>query len=143
MSVICTRRPEETEAAGERLGAELRPTDVVYLVGELGSGKTCFARGLARGVGASSAEVASPTFALVNEYADGRGVALLRHLDLYRLEDRARELESIGVPDTLAGAPVAVEWPGKAIRALLPPTVEVTIERGQAGERAIRIERVA
>jgi tRNA A37 threonylcarbamoyladenosine biosynthesis protein TsaE len=46
------------------------------------------------------------------------------------------------VPDTLAGAPVAVEWPGEAIRKLLPPTVEVTIVRAAGdGERTIRIDR--
>ena len=71
----------------------------------------------------------------------GEGETILRHLDLYRLPDRARDLESIGVPDTLAGAPVAVEWPGEAIRKLLPPTVEVTIVREGGGERKIRIDR--
>jgi tRNA threonylcarbamoyladenosine biosynthesis protein TsaE len=142
---LATRNPEETEAAGERLGRQLRSGDVVYLIGDLGSGKTCFARGLALGVGAPASEVASPTFALIHEYAGGGGETILRHLDLYRLPDRARDLESIGVPDTLAGAPVAVEWPGEAIRTLLPPTVEVTIVRAAGdgdGERKIRIDRM-
>lgn len=134
---------EETEAAGENLGATLRPTDVVYLVGDLGAGKTCFARGLARGAGASAAEVASPTFSIIHEYVDAKGATALRHLDLYRIEDRARDLESIGVPETLAGSPVAVEWPGGAVRELLPPTVEVEIERVGEQKRTIRITRMA
>ena len=53
---------------------------------------------------------------------------MLRHLDLYRLADDPRELEVLGLPDALRGAPVCVEWPGRAIRAALPPTVEVAIE---------------
>ncbi len=131
--------PEETEAAGERLGRTLQPSDVVYLIGDLGAGKTCFARGLARGAGASGNEVASPTFAIVHEYAGSAGAIVMRHLDLYRIADRALELESIGIPDTLAGAPVAVEWPGEAVRELLPPTVEVEIVRMGEGGRSIRI----
>ena len=59
---VVTRSEEETEAMGERLGRLLRPGDVVYLVGDLGSGKTCFARGLARGLGALPREVASRRF---------------------------------------------------------------------------------
>lgn len=114
---------------------------MVYLVGELGAGKTSFARGVARGLGAREREVASPTFALLHEYADGAGRIVLRHLDLYRLTDRPRDLEVLGLPDAVAGAPVAVEWPGASIREVLPPTVEVTIERREDGSRRIRIER--
>ena len=67
---------------------------------------------------------------------------MLRHLDLYRLEDLPRELEVLGLPGAVEGAPVCVEWPGEAIRTLLPPTVEITI-RAEAGEaRRIRVERV-
>jgi len=124
------------------LAAVLSPTDVVYLVGDLGAGKTTLARGLARGLGAREREVASPTFALLHEYAAPDGAIVLRHLDLYRLEDLPRELEVLGLPDAVEGAPVCVEWPGEAIRTLLPPTVEITI-RAEAGEaRRIRVERV-
>jgi len=137
-----TRAAAETEAVGERLAAVLSPTDVVYLVGDLGAGKTTLARGLARGLGAREREVASPTFALLHEYAAPDGAIVLRHLDLYRLEDLPRELEVLGLPDAVEGAPVCVEWPGEAIRTLLPPTVEITI-RAEAGEaRRIRVERV-
>ena len=79
------RSPEETESAGRRLAGGLTATDVVYLLGGLGSGKTCFARGLASGLGASAREVASPTFAIVHEYASPGGDVVLRHLDLYRV----------------------------------------------------------
>lgn len=133
-----TRSEPETEAAGEHLGRLLEPGDVVYLVGDLGSGKTCFARGLARGLGALPREVASPTFSLLNEYQSAAGAVVLRHLDLYRLKDDAAELGSIGLPEAVAGAPVAVEWPRSAIRQILPPTVEVQFEAAPGGGRRIR-----
>jgi tRNA threonylcarbamoyladenosine biosynthesis protein TsaE len=133
-----TRSEAQTEAAGERLARRLRPDDVVYLAGELGSGKTSFARGLARGAGALPREVASPTFAICNEYSDG-GSIVLRHLDLYRLQDSLDELEVLGLPGATAGAPVAVEWPRAAIRTLLPPTVEVSFEVLPDGGRRIRM----
>jgi tRNA threonylcarbamoyladenosine biosynthesis protein TsaE len=137
-----TQAAAETEAVGERLAAKLSRTDVVYLVGDLGAGKTTLARGLARGLGAREREVASPTFALLHEYATADGAIVLRHLDLYRLEDLPRELEVLGLPGAVEGAPVCVEWPGEAIRTLLPPTVEVTI-RAEGGEaRRIRVARV-
>ena len=140
-----TRTAEETEGVGERLAATLSRSDVVYLVGDLGAGKTTLARGLARGLGAQTREVASPTFALLNEYAarDAGRRIVLRHLDLYRLADDTKDLAVLGLPDAVADAPVCVEWPGEAIRRLLPPTVEITIDAdGAAGEaRTIRVRR--
>ncbi len=139
-----TLTAEETEAAGERLAATLSRSDVVYLVGDLGAGKTTLARGLARGLGAQTREVASPTFALLNEYAAagaGRTRIVLRHLDLYRLADDPKDLAVLGLPEAVADAPVCVEWPGEAIRRLLPPTVEITIvPDGDA--RRIRVRRI-
>jgi tRNA threonylcarbamoyladenosine biosynthesis protein TsaE len=146
----CARRPEvrretvtrsekETEEAGERLARELDPRSVVYLVGLLGAGKTALARGLARGLGASSREVASPTFAIVNEYAADSGGIVLRHLDLYRLKDEETDLEILGLPGSVEGAPVAVEWPNATIRRLLPPTAEIHIEILPDGTRRLAL----
>ncbi len=136
-----TRSARETEALGEALARSLRPGDVVYLEGALGAGKTTFARGLARGLGAAERDVASPTFALVNEYTGGDGAIVLRHLDLYRLEDSVRELSVLGLPESVLDAPVCIEWPREAVRRLLPTTVEVRIEREPGGEgRRVSIE---
>ena len=134
-----TRSEEETEEFGERLAARLSSGDVVYLVGDLGAGKTCLARGVARGIGAAVREVASPTFAILHEYGGADGTIRLRHLDLYRLEDRARELEILGLPESIAGAPVVIEWPGEAIRKLLPPTIEVRLDTLPDGARKIAV----
>ncbi|MFN2385139.1 MAG: tRNA (adenosine(37)-N6)-threonylcarbamoyltransferase complex ATPase subunit type 1 TsaE [Thermoanaerobaculia bacterium] len=126
-----------TEAFGRRLGRVLRAEDVVYLRGRLGAGKTALARGVAVGRGAQARQVASPTFALLHEYADPDGRIVLRHLDLYRLEDSGRDLEVLGLPGSVEGAPVLVEWPNRTISGLLPPTIEVTIEAGAGEERHI------
>jgi tRNA threonylcarbamoyladenosine biosynthesis protein TsaE len=136
-----SRSEEETEQIGERLSATLSDSDIVYLIGDLGSGKTCLARGVARGLGAAAREVASPTFALLHEYAGQDGRIVLRHLDLYRLVDAPRELDALGLPESVGGAPVLVEWPNRSLAALLPPTVEVRLEAVAGDGRRIRVSR--
>ena len=104
---IVTHTPAETEAAGERLAAVLRPGDVVALTGDLAAGKTRFTAGLARGLGLTDA-VTSPTFAIAHEYREGR--VPLFHFDMYRLSS-SEELYDIGWEDYLAsGGVCAVEW---------------------------------
>jgi tRNA threonylcarbamoyladenosine biosynthesis protein TsaE len=136
---VLTSSERETEQLGRELAAQLTADDVVYLEGELGAGKTCLVRGIAEGLGAMPRQVASPTFAILNEYADSRGRIVLRHLDLYRLKDDPKDLEVLGLPDSLAGAPVAIEWPAQTIRRLLPPTVEVVIEPAADGKRRFKV----
>jgi tRNA threonylcarbamoyladenosine biosynthesis protein TsaE len=132
---------QETEQFGRGLARSLRSDDVVYLRGALGSGKTALARGIAAGLGASPREVASPTFAILHEYVAPDGIVVLRHLDLYRLADRATELEILGLPEGLRGAPVVVEWPGRAIEAALPATLEIAIAAQPDGSRQIEVRR--
>jgi tRNA threonylcarbamoyladenosine biosynthesis protein TsaE len=138
---LITQSERETEEIGERLAATLEDSDVVYLIGDLGAGKTCFARGLARGRGAPERQVASPTFSIVHEYAGSSGEIVLRHIDLYRLKDTLAELEILGLPDSISGAPVVVEWPGQAIQQIVPSTIRVLIDQQPDGARAIRIDR--
>jgi tRNA threonylcarbamoyladenosine biosynthesis protein TsaE len=94
---------------------------VLYLVGELGAGKTCFVRGLARGL-ASADRVSSPTFVLVNEY---RGREHLIHVDLYRM-DNAGGIHELGLWDDAERAVLAIEWPERGEGALPAPTVTVS-----------------
>ncbi len=109
--------PEETERLGEELAELLQPGDVLALCGELGSGKTCFVRGVARGLGVDEGLVASPSFTLVNEYP---GRMPLYHVDFYRLRGMD-DVESIGFREYLAsGGAVAVEWADR-VREAIPP----------------------
>ena len=86
---------EQTEALAARFGSSLEPGDWVILHGELGTGKTAFVRGIARGMGIDHRRVHSPTYTLVSEYP---GEVPLAHVDLYRIED-ALELEELGLED--------------------------------------------
>ncbi len=104
---VVTRSEEATRAEGALLAAGLRGGDVVLLVGDLGMGKTVFARGLAAGLGVDPEQVRSPTFTLVNRYA---GRMTVYHVDLYRV-DRVEDLDELGLDEVLEGDGVAVvEW---------------------------------
>ncbi len=113
---LVSHSPQETQRLGARLASLLHPADVIALQGELGSGKTQFVKGLARGLGIKES-VHSPTFILANEYRSGR--MPLFHVDAYRLAD-AGEALGFGFDDYLNDAGVtAIEW-AERIRAALP-----------------------
>lgn len=114
-----------TAAAGEALGQLVAGGDVIALVGELGAGKTSFTRGLALGAGVDPDDVASPTFALVNEY---RGRIAVAHADLYRLE-RERELDEIGWDDLVErrDAAVVIEWADRFAHRLPVDHLRITL----------------
>lgn len=140
---IETRAPAETTALGATVGRGLRAGDVLLLRGDLGAGKTQFARGVAAGLHVPG-PIPSPTFTLVNEYdgadAAGRRVPLA-HIDLYRLA--AGDVDSIGLDDYLGGAWAAViEWPERAAAALLPPAY-LDIAFTYVDERTRRLAFVA
>ena len=103
-----TASPEETQMLAEQLGLLLEPGDVVALMGALGSGKTLFAQGLARGLGVPQAfTITSPTFAIINEYP---GRVPFCHLDLYRV-NKVAEFSELGLEEILYGqTAVAIEW---------------------------------
>ncbi|MCD7881102.1 MAG: tRNA (adenosine(37)-N6)-threonylcarbamoyltransferase complex ATPase subunit type 1 TsaE [Clostridiales bacterium] len=133
-----THSPEETEALGECLGAQVPPGTVIAFTGDLGAGKTAFTRGLARGLGIQG-RVTSPTFTIVDEHTGGR--LPLFHFDLYRLSS-ADDLFDIGWEDYLARNGVcAVEWSEVAAELWDETTLRVDIRRGtQDNERTITIE---
>jgi len=122
-----THSPEETLEIGRRIGRSARPGDVLALVGDLGSGKTVLAKGIAEGLGAARArEVISPTFVLCREYLDGR--IPFYHLDAFRLRGPA-DLEQIGSDEMFGGEGLsAVEWADRAPQALPQDHLEVRLE---------------
>jgi tRNA threonylcarbamoyladenosine biosynthesis protein TsaE len=124
--------PEQTEAAGARLAAELEPGAVVLVSGELGSGKTTFVRGAARALGVT-ANVTSPTFTIGQLYAGNPDVA---HLDLYRLDHGEPEiLDDYVTPERIA----FMEWPELAEPLLERVTARVRIEHAGGDERTITV----
>ena len=130
-----THSPGETMALAERFAALLRPGDVVAYEGDMGAGKTVFTRGIARFFGAED-EVASPTFAIVNEYGDN---PVLAHFDLWRVTDED-DLYSTGFFDYLdSGAILLIEWSSRAGDALPENRLTVTIE-GEGDTRRITLK---
>jgi tRNA threonylcarbamoyladenosine biosynthesis protein TsaE len=112
-----SRSPEQTRRVGMRLGASLRPGDVICLQGDLGAGKTTFVQGLAQGWGTLDA-VSSPTFIIVNLYRRADGAQLF-HMDAYRLES-VPEAEELDMEAMLTQGPLLIEWPER-IQGLIPP----------------------
>lgn len=118
---------------GRRLGQALRPGLSVWLVGDLGAGKTTLARGLLRGLGFLG-RVKSPTYTLVELYTLSR--FNLYHFDLYRIAD-PDEWEDAGFREYFNDASVClVEWPEKAGDLLPLPDVRVELDFSDAGRRA-------
>jgi tRNA threonylcarbamoyladenosine biosynthesis protein TsaE len=127
---------KDTRSIGERLAPLLVPGDAIALTGELGAGKTTFARGLARGVGFAG-HVQSPTFTLVREYRSGRLPVV--HADVYRLE-RVQDVVDLALEESAEDGVLLVEW-GDVVEALLPAghlVVELTVP-GPEDERSVRI----
>jgi tRNA threonylcarbamoyladenosine biosynthesis protein TsaE len=116
---------EDTFAIGRGLGSSLTGAENIYLKGEIGSGKTMMAKGIAMGIGvADPGMVTSPTFTLVNEY---RGRYVMYHLDLFRI-NHAGELADLGIEDMFDGPGiVVVEWPELLLERYAPDiSVELT-----------------
>lgn len=127
---------KETEKIAEELANSLSGGEVIAFCGELGMGKTCFVRGLARGLGYNG-NVSSPTFALINEYIGGR--LNLYHSDMYRVNGW-EDLYSTGYFDYInAGGVVAVEWSENITAALSDNTISVSIEQIDDNTRKISI----
>lgn len=123
---MISKSPEQTRELGERLAKSLGAGDVVALEGELGSGKTCFVQGMAKGLGVSKdAFVRSPSFTLLNQY---EGRIPLYHLDFYRL-NHAEDLGDLGLEEYFDGKGVTViEWAHKFIQSLPKRTIHVHFE---------------
>jgi tRNA threonylcarbamoyladenosine biosynthesis protein TsaE len=106
MLVIETRSSRETKNWGRRLASLLEGGELIALSGDLGSGKTCFIKGIARGLNLREEDILSPTFTMIQEH---QGRLPLYHIDLYRLD--AAALDDLGLREYLFSESVAaVEW---------------------------------
>jgi tRNA threonylcarbamoyladenosine biosynthesis protein TsaE len=130
--------PEATHAAGESLAVHVRVGDVIALSGDLGAGKTSFARGLLGGLGYEG-DTPSPSYSLVIPYAPPDVRLSLWHVDLYRLEnpDETREL---GLDEARAFSVLVIEWPERMGALLWPDALKIHIELSNAGGRALTVD---
>lgn len=124
--IIETYDREETFHLGRRLGELAQKGEIYCLSGNLGTGKTVFTQGFAKGLGIDE-PVSSPTFTIIQEYEEGR--IPLYHFDVYRIEE-IEEMEQIGYEDYFFGEGVClIEW-AELIRELLPSEpICITIEK--------------
>lgn len=109
---FATKSPEQTEKLGEDFAKNLKPQDIVFLIGNLGSGKTTFTKGIARGLGIKN-RILSPTFVVVRSHSTAnQSIQTLYHLDLYRLKNEG-EVLNVNLTDYLNDekAVVVIEWP--------------------------------
>lgn len=138
-----SKSPEDTARIAAEIASQLRAGDIILYEGDMGAGKTTFTKGLAAALGITD-PVTSPTFALVNEYTEGR--LPLFHFDLYRI-DSYDDLYAIGFLDYLdRGGIIAAEWSeniegleqelsGDSTRTIL----KIRIEKSGENERRIKV----
>lgn len=129
--------PKETEEIAAGIAAGMEPGDVIFLSGEIGAGKSHFARAAMRALGVTGA-IPSPTFTIGRDY---EGDVPVSHIDLYRLESTAGEDPGL-LSEYLAPGRIAfVEWPGLDDGGLMVPSGRVrTVRIEVTGESARRIE---
>ena len=125
-TVIESLCAKDTLEFGRMMGEKVKPGTVIVLSGDLGVGKTVFAKGLAKGLGITE-PVVSPTFTIVQEYKEGR--IPLFHFDAYRIEDY-EEMYEIGFDEYLYGGGIClIEW-AENIKELLPESYyKLTIKK--------------
>jgi len=130
---------DETRAFGKRLAASLRVGDCVFLLGDLGAGKTSLARGVIEAL-TGEADAPSPTYTIAQTYDTQAGEELI-HADLYRIEDAA-EIDELGLEEAFDFAITLIEWPDRLGAAAPPDRLELDIrheEGDDAGKRHLRV----
>ncbi len=138
MEKFISNSPLDTEKIGEMLGRKINNGTVIAFRGGLGMGKTCFTRGLAKGLDCYET-VTSPTFALINEYLSGR--IPIYHFDMYRISGW-EDLYSTGFFEYIdEGGVLACEWSENIENALPEDTIYVEFERTGENTREITIKR--
>jgi tRNA threonylcarbamoyladenosine biosynthesis protein TsaE len=152
---------QQTVELAAALSACLEGGEIIALEGPLGSGKTCFVRGVAQGLGINPAQVSSPTFVICHEYmadqpasvseqaetsdANSR-ISTLIHIDAYRIAGSTDELETLGWTELLEsnereGTIIAIEWPSRIADEMkkLPRRIDVAIEHIDEHSRRLTI----
>ncbi len=130
-----TQNPQETIQVAVDLSKNLKQGDVLLLKGDLGSGKTTFVKGLAKGLKAKPKDVNSPTFVLMNVY---KGKFPIYHFDLYRLE-KPQEIQSLNIDEYLQADGLAIiEWPER-LGIAMPEAYAIEFKHKGENQRQICI----
>jgi tRNA threonylcarbamoyladenosine biosynthesis protein TsaE len=134
VATFISNSPGETESFGQQFAGTIKPGDVIALVGELGSGKTQFVKGLVAAIGVTT-PATSPTFTLLHEYAGGR--VPVYHFDFFRVENR-QDAARLGLDDYFFGDGVSiVEWADR-FPDLIPENARwISFETKSESQRAI------
>lgn len=133
--ILHSNSARETKAWGRRLGSLLEGGELLALTGDLGAGKTCFVKGVAKGLSLREEEILSPTFTIIQEH---RGRLPLYHIDLYRLE--TVEVEELGLREYLFSTAIAaVEWFERLREAAELDCLEIKIVLEGANRRRIEL----
>src|SRR5271157_3549635 len=122
--IVETRDPAETRALAAALAAVARPGDLISLVGDLGAGKTQFAKGFGAGLGITDT-IVSPSFVLMAEY---RGRLPFFHVDMYRLADAAEAMAGGLIDERQAEGVTLIEWAERLADALPDTRLDVLID---------------
>jgi len=139
LSIFKTKTAEETREIGGKFAARLKKGDIVFLKGDLGSGKTTFTQGVAKAFG-NKGFARSSSFMLVNEYKGGGEATKLFHLDLYRL--KPANVFDIGIEEYLYGDNISlIEWADRLVGAENESDWNVEIEYDDENSRTIKIEK--
>ena len=130
--------PDETEALGVRIASCLSPGAVVALRGDIGAGKTCLTKGIARGLGIEDT-VTSPTYTIINEY---HGPVSLYHIDAYRLTGD-QDFENTGAHELFESDGITiVEWSERIPRSIPSTAITISITISGSSDRVLRIDKM-
>ena len=132
---LVSASPDSTRSFAARLAAVAEPGDIVCLWGELGAGKTVFAKGFGAGLGVRET-ISSPSFVLMGEYA---GRLPMFHIDLYRLSSAQEVLDAGLLDDRQAAGVVVIEWPDRLGDSLPYGRLDVAIDGGADAPRTLRL----
>lgn len=117
--------PDETTALARQIGAYLGAGDCLLLSGDVGAGKTHFARALIQSLLSAAEDVPSPTFTLVQVYDASSGLEIW-HADLYRLSDPS-EVEELGLTEAMEQAICLIEWPDRLATLRPEDALDITL----------------
>lgn len=144
-ALITSSNPEETFNLGKNLSTYLEKGSIIALNGPLGAGKTCFAKGIAKGLGVDE-EVTSPTYTIVSEYCgflpgQGQTRVTIFHIDAYRLNGED-DFSAIGGEEIIFGDGISIiEWSDHIPGFIPPGAFVVDIGICNDGKRIIRIAK--